>query len=225
MAGAEVAQSSKGEKGKGGRRKKRRIHIRIDMTPMVDIVMLLLIFYMVTTVFAMPQAMEINLPPEDEMVDVEVPECKLLQIRVDSLNQFFWNICNPADSLPQLIPSMNRPGDTLGYRVDSDSLRMLLVNLNRNIEKLNTLVLIHHHAKYNAMVDILDEIDILERSWNAAMADKLGIKVEDLGKPEYKDQKFSYRYAIGEWEDKDNRIVEAALQAALGGGEADAETD
>jgi biopolymer transport protein ExbD len=42
--------------------------IRIDMTPMVDIAFLLLVFFMVTTVFRLPQAMEINLPPE-----VEVP--------------------------------------------------------------------------------------------------------------------------------------------------------
>ena len=37
------------------------------MTPMVDIAFLLLIFYMVTTVFAMPQAMEINLPKPEEI--------------------------------------------------------------------------------------------------------------------------------------------------------------
>jgi biopolymer transport protein ExbD len=52
--------------GKGKRREKRRIAIRIDMTPMVDIAFLLLIFYMVSTVFAAPQAMEINLPPKQE---------------------------------------------------------------------------------------------------------------------------------------------------------------
>ena len=75
MSGGEVAQSAKAEKGKGGRRKKRRISIKIDMTPMVDIVMLLLIFYMVTTVFSMPQAMEINLPPEDEQ-DKDVRDTK-----------------------------------------------------------------------------------------------------------------------------------------------------
>ena len=226
MSGGEVAQSAKAGKGKGGRRKKRRIHIRIDMTPMVDIVMLLLIFYMVTTVFSMPQAMEINLPPEDETEkDLIVKESKLLQIRVDEQNRFFWNTHNPADSLPHLIPSINPIEDTTGYEVDSDSLRSLLVNKNRNIEKLNTLVLIHRHARYNAMVDILDEIDLLERSWNASTVERLGIEPEDLNKPEYKDQKFSYRYAMGKWEDRDDKIVEAALEASGLGGEADGETN
>lgn len=225
MSGGAVAESARAGKGKGGRRKKRRISILIDMTPMVDIVMLLLIFYMVTTVFAMPQAMEINLPPEEEKEPIPVRECKLLQIRVDQENRFFWNICNPADSLPQLIPSKNSPDDTTGYLVDSDSLRMILVSLNRNVEKLNTLVLIHRHAKYSTMVDILDEIDILERSWNAVTAERLGIEVADLRTAKYKDQKFSYRYAIGDWEDKDGRIVAEALRVAMGGGVADGETN
>jgi biopolymer transport protein ExbD len=221
MSGGAVAESSRGKgKGKGGRRPKRRIHIRIDMTPMVDIVMLLLIFYMVTTVFSMPQAMEINLPPEEETETVEVKESRLLTIRIDGENHFLWNIGDPAKNLPQLLPSIRPADDTLGYLVDPDSLRSLLKNLNYDIERLNTLILIREDAKYSSMVDILDEIDLLERSWNAAKAKELGIKVEDLDKPEYKEQKFSYRYAMGKWEDTDDRIVDYAINAlATGGGE------
>jgi len=37
------------------KRKKRRIGIILDMTPMVDIAILLLIFYMATTQFKPPQ--------------------------------------------------------------------------------------------------------------------------------------------------------------------------
>ncbi len=216
MAGGAVAESaSKHKKGKGGRRPKRRIAVRVDMTPMVDIVMLLLIFYMVTTVFSMPQAMEINLPPEDETEDVEVAESKLLTIRIDAENRFFWNTGDPAKHLPQLLPDIRPVGDTAGYKVDADSLRMLLKNLNFEIPKLNTLILINKNARYSAMVDILDEIDLLERSWNAEKARQYNKKVEDLTK----DEKFSYRYAMGAWEDRDDRIVAAAISAAAGGGE------
>lgn len=215
MAGADVAQREKPGKGKKGRRPKRRMDIRIDMTPMVDIVMLLLIFYMVTTVFSMPQAMEINLPAEDQMEEVEVKESKLLTIRIDGENRFFWNVGDPAKNLPELLPSVRPAADTGGYSVDADSLRMLLRNLNYEISKLNTLILIRKDARYSSMVDILDEIDLLERSWNAEKARQLGKKVDDLAKEE----KFSYRYAMGEWEDRDDRIVAAALGAAVGGGE------
>lgn len=212
MAG-DVVQKEKAVKGKGHRRPKRRIAIRIDMTPMVDIAFLLLIFYMVSTVFSMPQAMEINLPKEEDTQQIEVAESNLLTIRIDGANHFFWNIGNPAKNLPLLIPSIKAAADTGGYVVRADSLRMLLKNLNYENPKLSTLILIKKDARYNAMVDILDEIDVLERSWNAEKAKQMNKKVEDLG-----EDKFSYRYAIGDWQDSDDRIVEAAIAGAIGGG-------
>jgi biopolymer transport protein ExbD len=69
------------ERGKKkGKKRKRRVGIRIDMTPMVDVAFLLLIFFMVTTVFRTPQALEINLPPKD--VQVPIAESNVLTIRV-----------------------------------------------------------------------------------------------------------------------------------------------
>lgn len=214
MSGATVERQKRGGE-KGRRRPKRRIAVRIDMTPMVDIIMLLLIFYMVTTVFAMPQAMEINLPPEDQMEEIEVKESRLLTLRIDGEDRFFWNVGDPAKQLPGLIPSFSSVADTAGYRVDTDSLRMLLRNLNYDIPKLNTLILIRRDARYSSMVDILDEIDLIERSWNAEKARQLDKKVDELKKEE----RFSYRYAMGEWEDRDDRIIDAALAAVTGGGE------
>ncbi|MBU0691267.1 biopolymer transporter ExbD [bacterium] len=79
--------------GGGGQSWKRpRVKIRIDMTPMVDIAFLLLIFFMVTTVFRLPTAMEMVLPPPDEIVQpVEVFKEKMITFLVmenDSLAYF-----------------------------------------------------------------------------------------------------------------------------------------
>ena len=144
--GGEVAErQSRGQK-KGLRRPKRRISIRIDMTPMVDIAFLLLIFYMVTTVFAMPQAMEINLPPEKD--DIEIAETNLLTVRVDGDSRYWWNLRRVApDNLPQLLPpDINKP-DSVLYELDADTLQNLLVNQNRKNSKLNTLILIHRDGR------------------------------------------------------------------------------
>jgi len=78
---APQTRSSGKKKGKGFHRPKRRVGVRIDMTPMVDVAFLLLIFFMVTTVFRTPQALEINLPP-DKDVKIEVAESKVLTVRV-----------------------------------------------------------------------------------------------------------------------------------------------
>src|SRR5213594_2604604 len=74
---------------KGRKRKPKRIGIKIDMTPMVDVAFLLLIFFMVTTVFRTPQALEINLPP-DPNAKVEVNEEKVVTIRVLPDERSYW---------------------------------------------------------------------------------------------------------------------------------------
>src|SRR4249920_916715 len=92
MGAVDTPQRSKpGKKGKGAgfSRPKRRVGIRIDMTPMVDVAFLLLIFFMVTTVFRTPQALEINLPP-DKDVKIEIKESKVMTIRVLPDDRAYW---------------------------------------------------------------------------------------------------------------------------------------
>ena len=215
MSGEVAARAPKPGKGGGLRRPKRRVTIRIDMTPMVDIAFLLLIFYMVTTVFSMPQAMEINLPPKEQTEDIDIKESNLLTIRVDELGRFWWNLKIPTpDNLPIYLPSAPRP-DTVVYELDSDTLIGLLREQNTKNSKLSTLVLIHRDATYKDLVNILDDIDLLERSWNAFTANQLDIEVEDIPK----DKKFSYRFAIGEWESRDDKIIKSAAEQAVERGE------
>ena len=215
MSGEVAARAPKPGKGGGLRRPKRRVTIRIDMTPMVDIAFLLLIFYMVTTVFSMPQAMEINLPPKDQTEDIDIKESNLLTIRVDELGRFWWNLKIPTpDNLPIYLPSAPKP-DTVEYLLDSDTLIGLLREQNTKNSKLSTLVLIHRDATYKDLVNILDDIDLLERSWNAYTANKLDIDVGDIPK----DQKFSYRFAMGEWEPRDDKIIKSAAEQAMEKGE------
>ncbi|HOP07200.1 MAG TPA: biopolymer transporter ExbD [candidate division Zixibacteria bacterium] len=216
--GGEVAERAPKEAKKGLRRPKRRIAIRIDMTPMVDIAFLLLIFYMVTTVFAMPQAMEINLPPaEEDSLQVEVKESNLLTVRVDGEGRYWWNLKRVTpENLPKLIPAPENQADSIRQNFNGPALREILVQENQANPKLNTLILINRDATYSDMVNILDEIDVIERSWNTTLAKQLKKEVSDLTK---EDGKFSYRYAIGEWEDADDRKIAAAIQAAQAGGE------
>src|SRR2546425_5325825 len=75
-------------KAKGFHRPKRRVGIRIDMTPMVDVAFLLLIFFMVTTVFRTPKALEINLPPKD--IKQEVRESNTMTLRVLADGRLYW---------------------------------------------------------------------------------------------------------------------------------------
>lgn len=61
-------------------KKKRRIGISIDMTPMVDVAFLLLIFFMCTTQFKPPEKDKITLPESNS--EAKSPESEIITISV-----------------------------------------------------------------------------------------------------------------------------------------------
>jgi biopolymer transport protein ExbD len=69
-------------------KKKRRIGISIDMTPMVDVAFLLLIFFMATTQFQAPEKDKIDLPkssseaksPESEIITIAVTKAPTVKV-------------------------------------------------------------------------------------------------------------------------------------------------
>jgi len=69
------------------KRMKRRIGIVIDMTPMVDIAFLLLIFYMATTQFKPPEKKTVTLPNSHS--EIQLPETDILTITVTKEDSVF----------------------------------------------------------------------------------------------------------------------------------------
>ena len=59
---AEVQESG----GKRGKSKQKKITVRVDFTPMVDMNMLLITFFMLCTTLSKPQTMEISMPSNDK---------------------------------------------------------------------------------------------------------------------------------------------------------------
>ena len=142
MSDVAVAETDKGAQGKGplGRAKKKRVGIRIDMTPMVDVAFLLLIFFMVTTVFRRPLAMEINMPEPD--VKVEVPESNVMSIFIDHDETMFFKI-GKSELTPITWPELEPT---------------FLANAEVN-PNLIILVKIHREARYEPMVDMMDTLE------------------------------------------------------------------
>ena len=71
-------------------KKLRRIGIKIDMTPMVDVAFLLLIFFMSTSQFDPPQKVPISIP--DSHSNLKVPDSDVMTIGVGKENQILWQI-------------------------------------------------------------------------------------------------------------------------------------
>lgn len=130
------------EKKKGKKRKPRRLGIRIDMTPMVDIAFLLLTFFMLTTTMTKPQTMEINLPPSSD-VKVEIAESNLMTLRVKEDGSIYWNM-----------------GIESPKKVEFNNLRALMKERYEQNPKLTVLLKIDRKGKYHMMVDIIDEFNV-----------------------------------------------------------------
>lgn len=130
------------DRKKGKRKKKRRLGVKIDNTPMVDVAFLLLTFFMLTTTMNKPQTMEINLPPSND-VNVEVAQSNLMTIRVKEDGTIYWNV---AFDDPQ--------------KVAFTDFRTLLEQKNQENPRLITLIKIDRKGKYSMMVDLMDELNV-----------------------------------------------------------------
>ena len=141
MAGGDVAAPREGKKGKK-RKKSRRLGIRIDMTPLVDVAFLLLTFFMFTTSMSRPQTMEINLPP-DKDVKVEIAESNLLTLRINAKGDIFWNL-----------------GIESPKKLDPATLRAFLREKSQGNPKLTTLVKVDREGRYSMLVNMIDELNL-----------------------------------------------------------------
>ena len=109
------------------------------MTPMVDVAFLLLIFFMVTTVFRTPQALEINLPPQN--VKIEVAESKVLMVRVLGDSRVYY-----------------RRGQDPWARTDVADVAKVFAPYKSNTT-LVVVIKIDREAHFRSMVDIIDGLD------------------------------------------------------------------
>jgi biopolymer transport protein ExbD len=105
----------------------QRSEAEMDMTPMVDVTFLLLIFFMVTATFAMQKAFEVPAPEESEpstqvksLQDFE-DDPQFVVVRVDEFNTFYvlaahWDEERESPSKQELLINLReaRRGDGSG---------------------------------------------------------------------------------------------------------------
>lgn len=122
------------------RHQRARVAIHIDMTPMVDVAMLLLIFFMVTTVFRNPQAMELNLPPDDK---VEVPESNVMTLAVREDGNMY-----------------QRVGTNPWRQLNLGDIKTTIEELVRVRPQIIALIKVAPTAPYHHLVDVMDELQL-----------------------------------------------------------------
>lgn len=91
-----------------GKLKIKKSDVWIDMTPMSDVMVLLLTFFMLTSTFVKNEPVKVNQP--SSVSEIKVPEKDVLNILVDKQGKVFMSMDNQNDMLA-LIQGMNETGN------------------------------------------------------------------------------------------------------------------
>ena len=150
---AEIQQQA-AKSPKPGKRRATQRSTRIDMTPMVDLAFLLLTFFMLTTTFAKPSVMDLNMPV-NKTDGSTVPASKALTIILGKGHKvhYFFGLNAPHDKTVA-VPELK----TTSFA--ANGIRRQLLTRQQQQKDLVVLIKPGPDSKYQDMVDILDEMNI-----------------------------------------------------------------
>jgi len=134
-------------------KKKRRIGIAIDMTPMVDVAFLLLIFFMCTTQFKPPEKDKITLPESNS--EAKSPESDIITIAVTSPKPEYNNQSRVRVIYVQRGQEVSR--DILPDAVKTD-MGLVLSNARSANPRARVIVKMDKDAPYGIMADMMSAL-------------------------------------------------------------------
>ena len=130
---AEIIQEEKA----GGKKKAKKLAPHIDMTPMVDLMCLLITFFMLTSALSKPKIMEIVLP--EKVTDPNAPPPKIAASRTMNIllgpdDKIYWYTGNVKPEEYNNLPPVNETD------FSPTGIRKLLLERNRALFKKIDLV-------------------------------------------------------------------------------------
>jgi biopolymer transport protein ExbD len=130
---------------------KKRLGTRIDMTPMVDVAMLLLTFFMMTTQFKPPEDVDVIIPASHSQF--KLPESHIMMVYVNKEGKIYLGV-DAQGLMERLFGTQNK------YRraveVDKITLGNILIQARINDPKLRTVVKGDKNAPYGPIEDVMD---------------------------------------------------------------------
>jgi len=125
---AELIVEEKGKKG--GKRRPKKHSTRIDMTPMVDLMCLLITFFMLTTAFSKPKVMVITMPEKnnsDQLKNApQIAAIRTLNILLTGEDRVYYYM-GMADPKKPPLPTLEKSD------FSKDGIRKVLLLRNRDI--------------------------------------------------------------------------------------------
>ena len=119
-----------------GKVKIKKADVWIDMTPMSDVMVLLLTFFMLTSTFVKNEAVKVNTP--GSIMETKVPETNVLSILIDKQGKVFLGMDKPGD-FTNVLTSMT---DQFGVQLNGKQLETFrtATNIGVPVEELPVLL-------------------------------------------------------------------------------------
>jgi biopolymer transport protein ExbD len=185
---AELIVEDKGKKG--GKRRPKKHSTRIDMTPMVDLMCLLITFFMLTTAFSKSKVMVITMPDKEQKDEPpqnqsQISAFRTLNILLSADDKVFYYVGSDKkpltpvvktdfskDGIRKVLLEKNKDLFTkifeyrdkriTGKLVVADTTAESAIKKFKREDKAGPIVLIKADktAKYKAIVNIIDEMAI-----------------------------------------------------------------
>ncbi len=131
--------------------KAKRVSIRIDMTPMVDVAFLLLTFFMLTTQFRPPEEVTVELPSSHSAF--KVPESDVIIISVSKEGAIYMGLDSQI-LRARLFGEENQY--RAGIQVEPKDLTTLLIQARIANPKLRTVIKGDKEAPYGPLEDVMN---------------------------------------------------------------------
>lgn len=181
---AEIQES--GNK-KGGKSKQKKMTVRVDFTPMVDMNMLLITFFMLCTSLSKPQTMEISMPSNDKSITEEqqskVKASQAITLLLGSEDELYYYEGEPdykdytslketsyrPDGLRAMLLQRNRTAvnevnqlkqQKLDLKISEDEYRKRLGEIKSGKNTPTVIIKATDNASYKNLIDALDEMQI-----------------------------------------------------------------
>ena len=180
---AEVQESSK--KGKGSKQKK--MTVRVDFTPMVDMNMLLITFFMLCTTLSKPQTMEISMPSNDKSITEQqksmVKASQAITLLLGADNKLYYYEGEPnykdytslketsytPDGIRSILLQKNAAAvnkvralkqQKLDLKISEEEYRKQVSEIKSGKDTPTVIIKATDDASYKNLIDALDEMQI-----------------------------------------------------------------
>ena len=184
---AEIQSNEGGGKKKKGGSKQKKLSVHIDFTPMVDMNMLLITFFMLCTSLSKPQTMEISMPSNDKNLTKDdqppVKASKAITLVLAGGDSLFYYSGLPdykdynslklssytADGIRSFLLSKNKEANVQiqelkkqkeELKISQDTLQARMSRIKGGKNTPVVIIKATDNATYKNLIDALDEMQI-----------------------------------------------------------------